>query len=166
MYEVAKSRRLCALLLGVCLGAAAGGQAASGPITVKTIAEVETRAILGGREIVKLAPADRVVPGDQVIYTLELRNTDTVTAQAPTVTYPIPEHMLYVAHSAVGPGVDVSFSVDGGHRFDRAENLKAAVAGGSVRTALPADYTHIRWQLKHSLRANSVAFVRFRALVK
>jgi len=174
MYRIAKHRYLWTLLwtllraplLGVCLGVAAQGQATSGPLSIKTIAEVETRGTSGGRDIVRLAPADRVVPGDQVIYTLEVQNTDAATARAPTVIYPIPEHMLYVAHSAVGPGVDVSYSVDGGRNFDRSENLKVAAAGGGLRAALPADYTHIRWQLKHDLKANSVAFVRFRALVK
>jgi hypothetical protein len=35
-----------------------------------------------------------------------------------------------------------------------------------MRLATAADYTHIRWQLKHSLKANSAAFARFRAVVK
>jgi hypothetical protein len=35
-----------------------------------------------------------------------------------------------------------------------------------MRPATAADYTHIRWQLKHSLKGNSVAFARFRAVVK
>jgi uncharacterized repeat protein (TIGR01451 family) len=166
MRRAAKYRRLWVPLLGLWLGATAQGQATSDPLTIKTTAEVEIREMSGGRQIVKLAPADRVVPGDQVIYTLEVRNTDTVTVQSPTIIYPVPEHMLYVAHSAVGPGVEVSFSVDGGHSFGRSESLKVTVAGGSVRAALPADYTHIRWQLKHALKANSIAFVRFRALVK
>ena len=78
----------------------------------------------------------------------------------------VPEHTRYVDASAVGPGADVSFSVDGGHRFERAENLKVVGADGKPRAAVAADYTDIRWKLKNSLKANSVAFVRFRALVK
>jgi hypothetical protein len=74
--------------------------------------------------------------------------------------------MRYVADSAVGPGAEVSYSVDGGHTFERAENLKVLGVGGRPRPAAAADYTDIRWQLKNSLKANSVAFVRFRALVK
>jgi hypothetical protein len=37
---------------------------------------------------------------------------------------------------------------------------------GQSRAAIAADYTHIRWQLNNPLKGNSVAFVRFRVLVK
>jgi hypothetical protein len=60
----------------------------------------------------------------------------------------------------------VSYSTDGGRTFAGAENLKVVGADGKPRAAVAADYTHIRWKLKNSLKANSVAFVRFRALVK
>ncbi len=75
--------------------------------------------------------------------------------------------MRYVADSAVGPGAEVSYSVDGGRSFDLPENLKVRDRkDGELRPALAADYTHIRWRLKNSLKANSVAFVRFRARVE
>jgi hypothetical protein len=66
----------------------------------------------------------------------------------------------------VGPGAAVTYSVDGGRTFDRPENLKVPAPDGAVRPAIAADYTDIRWQLKISLKPNSVAFVRFRAVVK
>jgi len=135
-------------------------------ISVKSIAEVESRRADGGRGTAKLVRADRVVPGDEVIYTLVVRNTGAAAVAAPTVTQPVPEHTLYVADSAVGPGAEVSYSVDGGRTFDRAENLTVQGADGHARPALAADITHIRWQLKNSLKSNSVAFVRFRAVVK
>jgi uncharacterized repeat protein (TIGR01451 family) len=154
------------LLIAVLVVTAAYGQADSGSIAIKAIAEVELQTLERGREISKLVPADRVVSGDWVIYTLEVRNTASATIPAPTVTYPVPEHMSYVAESAVGPATEVSYSVDGGNHFDAAENLKIQDADGQLRPAGAADYTHIRWQLKNSLKANSVAFVRFRARVK
>ena len=157
---------LCGALLALLLAPIATSQQRVDPLAVKAIAEVEFRSREGGREVVKLIPADRVVPGDRVIYTLEVRNTAATELQAPTVTHPIPDHMRYIANSAVGPGAEVSYSVDGGHSFGQAEDLKVPGVDGRLRPAVAADYTHIRWQLKNSLRANSVAFVRFRALVK
>ncbi|MGO9930289.1 MAG: hypothetical protein ACLPV8_00495 [Steroidobacteraceae bacterium] len=158
----------CPLPALIALGAAAlaAAQALTDPIAVKAIAEVEMRIADQGRETSKLVPADRVVPGDRVFYTLEVRNTGALAVAAPTVTYPIPAHMQYVADSAVGPGTRVSFSVDGGRSFDAAENLKIKTGQGALRAAVAADYTHIRWQLKKTLKGNAVAFVRFRALVK
>jgi uncharacterized repeat protein (TIGR01451 family) len=152
---------------GTTLAAAPGASApAQDPrLAVKAIAERVQPTSRGGRETTELVNADEVVPGDEVIYTLEIRNTSTVALPHPTVDYPIPEHMRYVANSAIGAGADVSYSVDQGHRFDRPENLKIADAHGE-RPATAADYTHIRWQLKHVLKPNSVAMAHFRAVVK
>jgi uncharacterized repeat protein (TIGR01451 family) len=161
--------RLLSLPAAVGLQSVAMGQAVSDPIVIKAIAEVEQsrqQSRSAGRETGKLVAADRVVSGDAVIYTLEVRNTAANSLPRPTVTYPIPEHMIYTADSAVGPGTEVTYSVDAGRSFDAPENLKIQEPGGQVRAAAAADYTHIRWQLKNSLKGNSVAFVRFRAQVK
>ena len=150
--------RSLGLLVAIGVAAAAVCQPALDPIVIKAIAEVEQSS--------KLVAADRVVSGDAVLYTLEVRNTAPTSLPRPTVTYPIPEHMTYTPDSAVGPGTDVTYSVDAGRSFDTPENLKIQEPGGQVRAATAADYTHIRWQLKNALKGNSVAFVRFRARVK
>jgi uncharacterized repeat protein (TIGR01451 family) len=154
------------LLLAGIAAAAADGQSAASPIVVRAIAEVESQVVEHGREVRKLLPADRVVSGDWVIYTLEVRNSASTAIPHPTVTYPVPEHMSYVADSAVGPATEVTYSADGGRSFDAPENLQLQDADGQRRPAGAADYTHIRWQLKNVLKGNSVAFVRFRARVK
>ena len=156
----------CTAFLALFLAVIAGGQTPAEPLAIKAIAEVESRSVEAGREVVKLIPADRVVPGDRVIYTLEVRNTGATAVEVPIITNPIPEHMRYVADSALGPGALVSYSIDGGRSFERAENLKVPGIDGQLRPAVAADYTDIRWQLKNSLKAHSVVFVRFRALVK
>jgi uncharacterized repeat protein (TIGR01451 family) len=162
--------RPCGSVVALLLAAQAYGQLAAAPLEIKSIAEVEspeaqsTRA--PGSRGVELVPADRVVPGDRVIYTLEVRNGGRTPIDAPDFTYAIPEHMRYVADSAVGPGAEVSYSVDGGRSFAHPEELKVKGPDGKLRAAAAADYTDIRWQLKNSLKANSVAFVRFRTIVK
>ncbi len=127
---------------------------------------LEVKATAAVRQGEALVPADRVVPGDEVFYTLEIRNTGPLPLPPPTVDFAIPEHMRYVANSAVGAGAEVSYSVDGGQTFDRPENLTIVVVGADPRPAAPADYTHIRWRLKHPLQAKAMALARFRAVVK
>lgn len=169
--RVIRGRDAAVLLL---LSAAAGIAAAQiEPATrgipgfsVRAIAEVEVTTLNGEHETVKLAAADRVVPGDEVIYTLEIRNRGAVSLPPPRVDYPIPEHMRYLDDTAAGPGADITYSVDGGHSFDRPENLKVMGPDGHPRPAVGADYTHIRWQLKNILKGRAVAFARFRAVVK
>lgn len=162
------------LLLVLWLSAAAGGALAQGTaedrdaprFSVRAIAEVEVTTLNGERETVRLAPADRVVPGDQVIYTLEIRNNGAMALPPPRVDYPIPEHMRYLEDTAVGPGAEITYSIDGGHTFERAENLRVVGPDGRKHLATAADYTHIRWQLKNILKGRSVAFARFRAVVR
>jgi len=158
-------RILCALLLTVSAASGTSGHATSNGLLVKVLAEVEVRSNINGQETVKLAPADRVAPGDQVIYTLEIRNASSVAVPVPMVANPMPAHTVYVANSATGPGAEVSYSVDDGRTFDRPENLKV-MDGGQYRPARAEDYTHIRWKLRHALKSKSVAYARFRAVVK
>jgi uncharacterized repeat protein (TIGR01451 family) len=153
-------------LVALCLALDASGQATSAAIKIKTIAEVETKVTEEGREVVRLAPADRVVPGDEVIYTVEIRNTGQIAVATPAVTHPIPAHMVYVADSAMGPGAEVSYSADGGHTFGRPGSIRVLGPEGQSHEAKPMEYTHIRWQLKSTLKSKSVAFARFRAVVK
>ncbi len=147
-----------AVLGAVCLIATASGQATLPGIAVRAVAEVETKAIEEGREVVHISPANRVVPGDEVFYTLEIRNS-SASDVAPTVTWPIPEHMAYIADSATGPGADVTYSADGGTTFTVADGLTAMGVD-------PKYYTHIRWKFRNRLKSKSVAFARFRAVVK
>jgi uncharacterized repeat protein (TIGR01451 family) len=155
--------------LSLCVGLAplmASGQATLNNLEVRTIAEVETRAMQQGRHVLRLVPATQVMPGDEVLYTLEIRNLGKATVRSPTISNPVPAHMRYVADSATGPGVDVRYSVDRGQIFDLPENLRVTGADNKPRLATAEDYTDIRWIFKHGLKSKSVAFARFRAVVR
>jgi uncharacterized repeat protein (TIGR01451 family) len=168
MSESAFPQRLAGALLFLAAASfsLARAEGESAGFSVRAIAEVEVPALNGERETVKLAAADRVVPGDQVIYTLEIRNQGAMALPPPRVDYPIPEHMRYLDDTAAGPGAQITFSVDGGRTFARPESLKVVGPDGQRHPATAADYTHIRWQLKNILKGRSVAFARFRAVVK
>jgi hypothetical protein len=157
---------LLSAVTGIAASQGEPGAGGNPGFSVRAIAEVEVTTLNGEHETVKLAAADRVVPGDEVIYTLEIRNKGALSLPPPRVDYPIPEHMRYLDDTAAGPGADITYSVDGGQTFDRPENLKVMGPDGRRRPAVGADYTHIRWQLKNILKGGAVAFARFRAVVK
>ena len=150
----AKAAALCAAVISVI----AQAQTPADHIVTRVSAE-----IAAPKPEAKLQAAQRVVPGDVLIYTVEVRNAGQYAVESAVVVQPVPNHMMYLASSAVGPGVDVDYSVDGGRSFDKPENLKSPT--GTARAA-PAEYTHIRWQLRNRLKPNSIAYVRFRAQVK
>ena len=180
LLATARSRASAALALALCASAVALAQtpgdgadepAAAGapltaegaPVTIETSAELVKTTIANGKVRIVLSPADRLVGGDEVIYTVEVRNRGTVGVDHYVFTSPIPAHMSYVANSAVAPGADVSFSVDGGRTFEHPENLVVHGADGKERPAAAADYTHIRWVLRNRLKAGSMTLARFRA---
>ncbi len=158
------TRSLLPLLLLASLPAFAAPQ---GSILVKTVAEQEQVATAAdGSRTTTLAPALRVLPGREVVYTVTFQNTGHDAASDVVVTNPVPEHTSYVAGSAFGPGTDLLFSTDGGHSFASAAALEVHGADGSVRAAGAEDYTHIRFVLKNSLTPGAVAFARYRTTVK
>lgn len=133
--------------------------------TAGEIAQVVPDAVDGiHRKAAHLVPADRIVPGETVIYTVSATNICEQPAERVLIDVPVPEHMTYVAGSAIGPDTEVSFSVDGGFVYGKPEELKIAAAEGTERKAVPKDYTHIRWTMRGPLEPGAVAFIRFRAI--
>src|SRR5258708_12154426 len=85
------------------LAAFALGQVPGDTLAIRSIAEGEFRSRVAGREVVKLIPADRVVPGDRVIYTLEVRNTGATPVDTPIVPHPVPEPTPHLPDSPLAP---------------------------------------------------------------
>src|SRR5258708_32051678 len=77
-------------LFGLWLAASAVGQVPVSPPAIRSIAEVESRSIVAGREGVKLVSGHRGGPGGPGIYTLVGRNTGATVLGSPIVTHPVP----------------------------------------------------------------------------
>jgi uncharacterized repeat protein (TIGR01451 family) len=125
--------------------------------------QAERRVQINGA--IEYVPADQLHVGDEIFYTLRVRNSDN-TARETIIVKPIPRNTRYVPNSATGPGVVVDFSVDGGVTFAPAEQLLAHAAGNVTRPATVDDYTHIRWRLRHPLASGATALLRFRAVLR
>ena len=152
-----------ALLITSLLLSATTARAQQGKIELKTVVEKEQRTTnADGESIVQLVPAEKVVPGDVVIYTVTYTNVADQAVEKVVITNPIGESLEYVADSAFGPGAKVSFSVDGGNAFDELDALTVERNGERV-AATSADLTHIRWTLDGELAPGSQGFARFRA---
>ncbi|MCB1623622.1 MAG: DUF11 domain-containing protein [Pseudomonadales bacterium] len=163
------------------LAFAAAGQAASqstvdatarndaprgGCIVLKTVAEMEqVYTAENGAAAKRLVPAAKVVPGGEVVWTVTASNVCDKPADKVAIDNPVPDHMRYVADSAMGPGTDIAFSLDG-QKFAAPEALTVRGADGAERAARADEYAFIRWTFKNALQPGSVAFARFRAVVK
>src|SRR5262249_33715461 len=83
-------------------------------VSLKTTGEVEKEVVNAQGEKTKvLAPAAKVIPGTEVIWTVTATNGCKKPADKPVIDNPVPEHMTLVPGSVIGAGSDISYSVDG-----------------------------------------------------
>jgi uncharacterized repeat protein (TIGR01451 family) len=138
----------------------------SGPL--ETAIAVETLQVDNGpgdREIRRWAPAQRLNAGDELHYTVRVRNPGEAPVSDVVVTKRLPFGVRYHPGSATGPACKVQFSVDGGLTFAAPAPSKTAGARKNARTAPPTpEYTHVRWVLEKPLAPGATALLRFRAV--
>jgi uncharacterized repeat protein (TIGR01451 family) len=128
------------------------------------VQKLEVREGPGGQELRRWVPAERLSAGDDVHYTVRVRNPGTQAVDAVVVTKRLPFGVRYLRGSATGPAAVVQFSIDGGKTFATPDGLARAAGGGKgQRKPLENEYTHVRWVLGKPLGPASTALLRFRA---
>jgi uncharacterized repeat protein (TIGR01451 family) len=134
-------------------------------VELKTTAETEQEVMEQGRTVKRLVAAGKVVPGNEVVWTITARNVCDKAADNIVIANPVPEHMSYVASSAMGTGADIAYSLDG-KEFKSAAELLVREADGTSRAARANEYRAIRWTYKTAFAPGATAFVRYRAVVQ
>ena len=138
-------------------------QAQEAHLNVRTVVQKEEVTVTDSGETERsLVPADTVVPGDDVVYTITFTNVSDESADNIVITNPISENLTYVQGSAFGPGTVIEFSVDNGQSFGAADELMVA-ANGEQRPADARDFTHVRWTMQDELQAGAQGTARFKA---
>ena len=115
----------------------------------------------------RLVPADQVVPGDELRYTIVFENNGghAVDAGSVVITNPLPTATEYLNGTAFGAGTEISFSTDGGQSFARPEDLIVLQDGIEV-PAQARDYTAIRWVFSPELAPGEKSYVSFNVKLK
>jgi uncharacterized repeat protein (TIGR01451 family) len=135
-----------------------------GMIELTAVAEIEQEFVNDqGEKEVRRVEANKVVPGDEVIYTIYYANVGAEPADDVIITNPIPEHMLFRGFMGDGTTVITTLSIDGGERYDQPDNLIVVNNDGQKRPAEPSDFTHVRWTLQEPLPPGAKGYVSFRA---
>ncbi len=150
--------RIMLALLCACLVAPALGQ-----IDLQhTVQKVERVALDSGEVEVRLVDAERVIPGDELRYTVYFRNDGDRPIDPATIviTDPLPRKTTYIEGTAFGAGTEIRFSVDGGQTFGAPDEL-TLVQDGVETAARPEDYTTIRWEFSPVLEPGEQSHVAF-----
>jgi uncharacterized repeat protein (TIGR01451 family) len=152
------------LLTQVLWAIAANAQetASTAGLLIETVAERR----LDQEFPVRFVAADQLHIGDEIFYTVRVRNVTSATIEAVVVIKAVPHNTEYVADSAMGPATIIGYSTDGGGTFAGQDELEVTTPSGATRRADPSDYTHLRWQLRHPLAAGATALLRFRSVFK
>ncbi len=155
------------LLAALTVQTGAQAQTAAKPcIELKNEAQMEqTYTDAQGKQATRLAALGKVVPGNEVVYTITAKNVCDKPATNVVVNNPVPEHMTYVMNSAMGVGADITYSLDG-KSFAKLDALTIKNADGTTRTPRADDIKSIRWVYSTAINAGQSGFVRFRATVK
>jgi uncharacterized repeat protein (TIGR01451 family) len=119
--------------MGACVGA-------FGEVTLDTaVSKVETTLDAAGRAKRALVPADEVVPGEELRYTITFSNTSEMVVDEAriVITNPIPRGVVYVTGSAGGDSTLVEYSTDG-EAFGTAEPAADSPAADAPSPEIPA----------------------------
>jgi uncharacterized repeat protein (TIGR01451 family) len=152
-------------LLGSFSSAALAAE--KGAVKLTNIAQTEVEVSNNkGEKTLKRTLVEKAVPGTEVIYTTTFENIIKQPVGNIVINNPVPENTEYKAGSAFGKDCDIQFSADGGKTFGHAEDLKITGADGKERSAMPKEYTHIRWLYKSTLAAGKTGEVGFHVIVE
>lgn len=135
---LSRCRRLAAGALAVPLLLGAAGAAAQ-VVLDTSVHKVETVLGADGAASRRLQPADQVLPGEELRYTIRFRN-ESETEIGPgriVITNAVPDGTVYVPGSAGGADAQVEYSRDG-ESFEATEPSGAAAPAGPVGAAAGA----------------------------
>ncbi len=135
---------------------------ATAQIDLVSTAEVETvLTAADGSVTTERIPAGKVIPGEEVIYTVHYENAGGEPAADVIITNPIPKHMHLLRTDGLQPDVHLVFSVDGGRSFDALARLEITGNDGRPRPATAADCTHLRWVFERQLEPGEAGAVSY-----
>jgi uncharacterized repeat protein (TIGR01451 family) len=165
-----KTRKIRALFAIALLGIASVAAAAPAPtsnVELRIESATEQEYVNErGEKAKRLVPVTRVIPGDEVVYTIHFVNKGKEPATDVVITNPIPAQMAYREGTAFGTGTAIEFSVDGGRSYGASAALRVRGEDGRERAATAADYTHVRWRMQNAVPGGQSGFVRYRAVLK
>jgi uncharacterized repeat protein (TIGR01451 family) len=137
-------------------------------VTLKTEAQVEQDYTdAQGKPAKRLVAPGKIIPGNEILWTITATNTCAKPADKVVVENAVPEHMTYVADSAMatGAGAAITYSLNG-REFVKQSELTVREADGTTRAARADEIKAIRWIMGTAIAPNATAAARYRAKVQ
>lgn len=116
---------------------------------------------INGRARRILASANRVAPGDRLVFVVNWRNEGREPVEGLALTNAVPR-----GTSLLLSDLDAQVSVDGGQSWGRLEQLSLPTPLGGSRRAVPADVTHVRLTVPARISPGESGRLSYRATVR
>ena len=114
----------------------------------------------GSQTVTRIA-ADKVTPGDKVVYSLNYFNDKAEPAENIVLVMPVPAEVDYIDGTADFDGVRSTYSSDGGKTFANRDDLLIARNDGTRSVATASEITHIRWTVRNTVSPNAGGTLSF-----
>jgi len=120
-----------------------------------------------GRVQSRLVAPSKVIPGDELRYSVRFTNVgnEPVDAGSVVITNPVPGNTEYLEGTAAGDSAEILYSVDAGAQFGLPAALRVT-ENGSEAPANASDYTTIRWVYAPGLEPGATGTVSFNVRLK
>lgn len=115
--------------------------AAPGAVSLQGDVKLDKLVVASGSTRHVLVTPQKVVPGDQLVFSTNYKNNGSAPVEHFVVTNPLPKGVTYSNEGAAGSAV----SVDGSKTWGVLETLKVPDGKGVLRPAQSNDVTHVRW---------------------
>lgn len=150
------------------MGAAVLGFAA--PVSALTASQIVEKEIVvindDGSETTRRTPAETVVPGERIVYTLNFTNDKSEAASDLVLTMPVPDAVKFIEGSADNKTSIVTYSADGGQSFAPRQSLTVQTDDGQWAPAGAEDVTHVRWLVAGPVQAGQTGQLVFKGVLK
>jgi len=135
---------------------------AADPVSVTSRIMVEhVKKDAAGHPQKVLEAANKVVPGEAIVFEFSYRNSGAKPATGFVISDPLPGTVTFAGGETPG----AVFSVDHGQTWGSLATLRVPTAGGGSRAASSADVNGIRWAFP-AIPPGGGGKVSFRGLVK
>jgi len=154
--------------VGLVLVLAAPAWAGGPKLQLTVRAEHEVRRVdASGNEVIVLEPVMATHPGETLVYTLDYQNTGDAPAVKPVLAAPIPDGTALVRGTAVAPGADVRYSLDGKTWSAWPRMRAAGMAAGDAEIDVPAAAVrHMQVLLRGPVPAGASGRATFKVIVQ
>lgn len=151
------------------LAVATALSAASPPELIKLSSRVlQEQSVIGadGRAQLLRVPAQRILPGSELIYEVSYANVGNRSAAELFITNPLPSELSYRTSLPSGASTRFEVSVDRGRSFGDLAVLRVFGADGKLRPAQASDITHVRWHVKRPVKPGDAGKVALKAVLR